>query len=357
MLFGRARAALYALVEVLRDAHELPVAIPSNICPSVVAAIHAAKARLILAEISAETGLPNDAAMAAIVRDSSQRGIVMPVHLYGFVQDYPLTLRAARDRGWFVLENDTSASKLQSTDDPPFPVFGDAVLLSFGAGKVLDAGGGGAILVRDNRLADELAAKAQSMPPLDARADDVEEYLTKLRRTLRAGIPGGPALAGRWEHFMDQEILTVRHAFPSPLCGAVHSVLDNYSGSIAKRCKRLMLWRRHLANVGMGLRLPSAEQPAPWRLIGCLDKGRDDLVEFLRAKGVDAGTNYPPLTDFYPRLLAGQQSPSAEKWGHSVFNLWLTPDYDSARITQVCEWVVGHLAAREQPRRERANSP
>ena len=59
---------------------------------------------------------------------------------------------------------------------------------------------------------------------------------------------------------------------------------------------------------------------------------RDAVATALRDTGIDAGINYPPLTDSFPRSLADQVSPSAEQWGQEVLNLWLSADYDADRI-------------------------
>ena len=60
----------------------------------------------------------------------------------------------------------------------------------------------------------------------------------------------------------------------------------------------------------------------------------------LRGSGIDAGANFPPLAQSYPTFITAQKD--AEMWGRCVINLWLTEDYDAARIRAAAA-IIGEI--------------
>ena len=144
VLFGRARAGLVAVLEEV-GVQGNPVLVPSNICLAVLASVMAAGMKPRLAPVSPLTGLAEDDRLAnKLEADSASQGVVMPTHLYGQLADYSRTRRLVAERGWFLLENDSLAATVSQRGE--IRAFGDALLVSFGSGKAIDAGGGGAVL-------------------------------------------------------------------------------------------------------------------------------------------------------------------------------------------------------------------
>ena len=88
VIFGRARSAITALLETLGGENEVTFIVPSNVCPSIVAAGATAKAKIITVDVEKETGLPSDEAFAAAIRKEKRPGVIMPTHLYGFNRNY-----------------------------------------------------------------------------------------------------------------------------------------------------------------------------------------------------------------------------------------------------------------------------
>jgi dTDP-4-amino-4,6-dideoxygalactose transaminase len=328
-LFGRARAGLVAVVEECGGAG-IAVLMPSNICPAVLAAVVGAGGTPCLVPVSPLSGLADEQRfLAALKANSAPCGIVMPTHLYGFWSDYSAVGRLARDRGWMVLENDCLAS-LAVDDGGPAPI-GDALLVSFGSGKTIDAGGGGAILTNDPRLAKALERRSAAWHELGAADSEIEGHLTQARRALRA-----LGKAGLAEHLLSVDLAHLRHAFDETHTSQLAAVLDRFREDCEERRLRLEVWRRVSSGLGDELRVLSTDVMAPWRLIGRARNPdrRDLMVSALRRKAIDAGINFPPLTDCFPKLLGDQRHADADEWGDSVINLWLSADYDNRRIDQ-----------------------
>jgi dTDP-4-amino-4,6-dideoxygalactose transaminase len=321
VLFGRARAGLAAVLDAV-GARGKPVIFPSNICPAVVAAIAAAGARPVAAPVSPISGLADDERLADAMAAEPVPGIVMPTHLYGLWAAYP----RCRAAGWFVLENDTLCAA--ALRDGRRRAMGDALLVSFNHVKTIEAGIGGAVLTDAPVLAAELARLAESWPPLSADDEAVEEHLTLARRHLRALGRGHLA-----EHLLEVDAAHTRHSLPENGRERIAAAMDMAPAAIARRWERIRLWEEALARFSEELCAPAAELSVPWRLTLRLRRPerRDPLAARLRAAGFDAGTNFPPLAQGFPAILPRQ--PDAERWGQAVLNLWLSDDYDAARIS------------------------
>jgi dTDP-4-amino-4,6-dideoxygalactose transaminase len=344
VLFGRARAGLVAVLEEVSTRGD-PVIFPSNVCVAVLAAVVAAERTPRLAPVSAETGLADDERLADMVlAASASSGVVMPAHLYGQLADYTRTRRLAAERGWFILENDSLAATI--TSERKFCTFGDALLVSFGSGKTIDAGGGGAILTNDRNLASALSRRARHWPDFDDAAEIVENNLVLVRRYLHALRRERVS-----ESVFDLDVSYCRHSLNDLQRPRIAEGLDGFFAQNEQRLARLVCWREALRGLAAELAPPTVPMPTPWRAVFRFERPqlRNVVVDTLRKSGFDAGTNYPPLTDFFPKLLHGQSYDDAEKWGQTVMTLWLDRTYDGDRIAKAAavieETVAGEAKA------------
>lgn len=331
VLFGRARSGLTMLLETVGAHGRFPVLLPSNICPAVLAAICGAGASPRLVPVSALNGIPSDEAYAREIEASAQPGVTMITHLYGFWQTYPKTRAVAAARGWLLLENDSLAVTARLTPSAARSAVGDALLVSFGYAKTLEIGVGGAILTDDASLARTLAERAASYPVLDEAAVAAEAKFNALRRSYRQPPHAMPGLA---EALLPAELGELRYAFPPAYREPLKNSLDHLSDVVRRRRDGAERWQRELQRLEGWLVEPDIAPLIPWRVIRRAPRHRDRLVQALRANGFDAGTNFPPLTDAFPNLLAGQRHADAQQWADEVINLWVGDDYDDARIRQ-----------------------
>jgi dTDP-4-amino-4,6-dideoxygalactose transaminase len=346
ILFGRARAGLVAVLEEVAGLNGA-VVFPSNVCVAVLAAVVAAKKAPRLAAVSPQSGLAEDDRLAEAMMTISQPGVVMPTHIYGQLAEYGRTRRLAAERGWFVLENDSLAATI--SPERRFRAFGDALLVSFGSGKTIDAGGGGAILTNDKALASALVRRASQWPVFDDADDAMENDLVLARRHLHA--LGREAIS---ESLLDLDVASCPHAFNILREPRIVVALDEFAIKNARRLARLARWQAALENVAAELRPPMVPTPTPWRAVFRFAHSqlRDAVVNALRRSGFDAGTNYPPLTDVFPNLLRGQSHADAERWGRTVMTLWLDQSYDDLRIAKaaaVIEKIIAEAASAVAP--------
>lgn len=340
ILFGRARSALSAYLGLIMAEQRNVALLPANICPAVFATFYDAGMTIQFAKTNPLTGLADDDNMAHQILNSTRSGIVMPAHLYGFVEPYSKTLTAARKMGWAVLENDSLATKSEPLRPKEHPPFGDALLVSFGYSKTIEAGGGGAITTNDPSLAKELRKIAGSFSVLDDAAMERENWIMQTRRRLRSSpLQGSDTKGISVQDLLNFEMRELRYGFSTKLATSLEAALQSYTTEVNERRDRLALWDVELSSLNDQLLLPVAKQVVPWRVIRRISNKRDCVVTALRAENIDAGTNFPPLTDLFPALLSTHREEGAKLWGQHVFNLWLTPQYDAKCIRNVTNLI------------------
>jgi dTDP-4-amino-4,6-dideoxygalactose transaminase len=344
VLFGRGRSALTALLETVGNKKDTPFLLPSNICPSVTAAGVAAKTKIVSVPVDGTTGLPSDMSFCKAMGKFPTSGVVMLTHLYGFHGEYKKTLALAKKNGWFVLENDTAAVTARASAQDKKLAVGDALLVSFGAGKVLDGGAGGALLSDDGGLVKSLCKQAADYPLLDETAEATEAQLMMVRRLLRKDPVGTQNMIALYENFLPYEISGTRFALPETFDAQILSAVSRVAEEREKRCNHVEEWRLAMVHAGADVICSPLAQPSPWRFVARLKKHRNDVVAALRMADVDVGTNYPPVQEFFPRTFGSVVQESSRSWGAQVFNLWLTPDYGMVRKKEVAAKIAATLA-------------
>ncbi|HET7188411.1 MAG TPA: DegT/DnrJ/EryC1/StrS family aminotransferase [Gemmatimonadaceae bacterium] len=150
-----------ALVHALRLA--VPsggiVGFPAYACVDLAAAARYAGVRVRLYDLDPATLSPDLESVRALV----QRGVsaIVVAHLFGYPADVPGVREIAAPAGAPVIE-DAAQGTGGSLDGRRLGTMGDLAVLSFGRGKGLCAGGGGALLAFDERWSGAMAA----LPPM-----------------------------------------------------------------------------------------------------------------------------------------------------------------------------------------------
>lgn len=160
--YGAQRALLTdsgtsALVLALRltATPRAPVAFPAYGCVDLVAAAITAGVRVRLYDVDPSTLSPD----LASLRAACVRGVeaVVVAHLYGYPADVAGACQVAADFGVPVIED--AAQGIGATlHGEPLGSFGDLTVLSFGRGKGVTCGSGGALLATSEVWADVLGA-------------------------------------------------------------------------------------------------------------------------------------------------------------------------------------------------------
>ena len=185
-----------ALVIALRDlvGEGGTVAYPSYSCIDLTAAALKAGVRVRLYDLDPATLSPDLDSVAKVLK----RGVdaIVVAHLYGYAANVPAIRNLADERGVLVIEDAAQAAGGE-LHGMRLGSLGDVSILSFGRGKGMTAGSGGALLVRSRRLTEWTRRAARSLVPETRGGSEVVALAAQWLLARRAiyGIPASiPAL-------------------------------------------------------------------------------------------------------------------------------------------------------------------
>ena len=138
------------------------VALPAYGCIDLTAAAVFAGVRVRLYDVDPATLSPDLESVARAV--SRGVGAIVVVHFYGYPADVPGVTRIAAEAGVAVIE-DAAQGTGGTLDGTRLGALAPLSLLSFGRGKGITGGRGGALLLRDSALSERAAALRLGDPP------------------------------------------------------------------------------------------------------------------------------------------------------------------------------------------------
>jgi dTDP-4-amino-4,6-dideoxygalactose transaminase len=135
-----------ALLAALADRPAAPVAMPAYACYDLATVADGAGVRVFLYDVDPHTLAPDILQIEAALRHGV--AVVIVAHLYGYPVDLAAVNRLAAASGALVIEDAAQAAGA-TLNGRALGTLGDLVVLSFGRGKGLTGGSGGALLARD----------------------------------------------------------------------------------------------------------------------------------------------------------------------------------------------------------------
>jgi perosamine synthetase len=152
-----------ALVLALRLAAGIggTVAFPAYVCVDLIAAARYARVRVRLYDVEPRTLSPDLASLQRVLSQGVDAVVV--AHLYGFPADVPGVRDLIALYGIPLIEDAAQYAGATLVGDP-VGTFGDLAVLSFGRGKGITSGNGGALLAPSERFRASLTAVAEQIP-------------------------------------------------------------------------------------------------------------------------------------------------------------------------------------------------
>lgn len=314
------------------------VAIPAGVCLNVPLSMHYAGATPVYCDIDPGTlGL----SPATLSGATGSFAAVLAVHAYGNVCDIEAIADHCRSAGMPLIE-DVAVAQGARADGRPAGSFGAASVVSFGRGKIIDAGGGGAVLTDDGALATEIRQAYRRLPKrTDADGQRVDAFSSWHTRLYNRHY--GKDLDLHVGPFVDSA-LTMRDA-----------ALTRYpwnTDEVAKGLENLaenILRRRTLAAQFFKMveaRLPRVRchqlpgESVPWRANVFISGDRDGVLRTLLAERARISSWYPPAQDFLAPAWSSD-TPVARRVGEEILNVWVNDEVDISYLDN----VVGRIAA------------
>jgi dTDP-4-amino-4,6-dideoxygalactose transaminase len=343
--YGRAATALYRAYTVARrlsgaKAHEAEVILPSISCATPANAALLARVAPRFADVDPGSGMPILESIQQ--RWTPQTCAVVFIHLFGQTADLGAVAEWCRSKNILLIEDVAQALGARLPDGRAAGSVGDLSVYSFNPTKILECGGG-ALLIRSQKLAAVCAELAESdpLPPeineeearvlalsyrnlhhslvglLRAQAtDEVSSAFLKLQTAFRAlylrRMKDPAALVVAWEQL--QQI--IQHRFGNA---------QLYEEVLAERdWQRLNRWQ---------------QSGVCWRY-SLLVNFPDKLVDFseaVRRDGFHVSNLYWPANDFFrPSDLC----PNASQFARRIVNLWVDQTVDRKWVQKCAQSLL-----------------
>lgn len=147
------RTALYVCLRSLDLRPGDEVIVPAYTCPIVFEVALRLGLKLVLVDVDAETYNIDPNLLAGVVTNKSRA--IVPLHLFGRPCEIDRIIEFAEEHGLFVIE-DAAQSLGAEYRGKKVGTFGDLSMFSFGPGKSITGGEGGAVVINDEDLVDNV---------------------------------------------------------------------------------------------------------------------------------------------------------------------------------------------------------
>jgi dTDP-4-amino-4,6-dideoxygalactose transaminase len=343
VLVGHATTALWLLLEHVageRGAGE--VILPALLCPSVAQVVLYAGFRPRFADVRRDDFTLDPASVARLVGPETR--VIVPVHLFGHSAEVR-ALKALAPQALVV--EDAAQSLGAHAAGLPHGALADAAILSFGGTKVIDAGGGGALVTDDDRLA---AFARRRLPELPVYRHD--ELLALSHRNLVHGLMDlvraepSARVGAAMRAVMGAYRPLYCHQFPPAAEERLTRALHTLNEELARRRARAEATHRALAPFSFLQRTRAwAESGVCWRYSFLADTPDRclRLTAGLRKGGIHASNHYFSLA----RLFDDLDLPNAELVHRRIINLWVTEVATDAYLARTAQ-IIGDLTEKER---------
>jgi dTDP-4-amino-4,6-dideoxygalactose transaminase len=320
ILVSRGATAIYLALKAF-GYEKGQVALPSILCMSPANAVIYAGLEPVYIDISlADFNLDVKSLARAIKTEKNMVAVILP-HLYGQPGEIDKVIALCKKYNIRIIE-DAAQALGGSYQGRPLGSFGDISILSFGHTKIIDAGGGGAILFDDKKYLPRIKAaekligkKKDNYAELSSAYRDAYYSLAELCRQH----PGSSALYSAFPA-MFKDLYLFRDLTEELVLKIDQSLKD--LAKIADLRRRNASICRKMLQHDLIVHPKHKWDGVPWRYSFLVKSDKQwAIAEAARKRGLDISNWYPPLHLLYDAHPA--QLKNAEYLGEHVFNLWV----------------------------------
>lgn len=335
---GRGATGIWIALDALSQwTRARKVVLPATLCTSPVAVTRLAGFEPLFCDVEPLSGSLDPISLAILLQEHGPEVMcVIAAHLYGQPARIDDIARVCGDHRIPLIE-DAAQAYGATIHGKRVGSFGDISILSFGHTKVLEAGGGGAVLTDHPQIAEAMRHSAGNLPPAPA---DLAAWGADYRRDYYALVENFKTdlqALRQVEQLCLRYPWSYRYALEDDQADRILAALDTLPEVLAHR--RLMEAHYRQALTGAPVTLMRTEEGlAPWRynLLVPADR-RDAVLTALRSAGYDASAWYPVVARFFEDSNFWRvRWPGAARIEQEIVNLWVDNSVNESRVTGAC---------------------
>ena len=353
-LTGRGTTAIHVALRAFKKVRKIgeraKIAVPASVSPTVPNSVLSAGYEPIFYDANLVDFNADIASIKQVVESERDVQGIIPVHLYGYPEAMNEVTKIADESNLFVIE-DVAQAMGGEYRGKRLGSFGDVSIFSFGYTKILDCGGGGAVLTDDEKLARQIETELKKIPsrPINLKhlKDQYRKVYYSLYPLVRSDDRLGVLFFPMSDIFKDMYVYKVNKAEVE----RIKMELSKLGDYIKKRRENAKEYRRLLKH-------PDIVHPkyrhwkwTPWRYSFLIKTDKQkEVTETVRSKGVRISDWYPPVHRWYASGRA--QDPKLFKdsiyLGAHVINLWVDPSIPKDYVERCSKLVLEALEAADK---------
>lgn len=346
---GRASAAIWAALRA-RGIQGHPVLMPANICYIVAWAVLQSGNVPYLVDIDPTTGNISLETLSQVRVESP--AALIGCHMYGLGAPIAQIAEWAGAREIFMIE-DAALALGATVDGRPAGSWGDVSVFSFGAGKIVDAGNGGAVVCDDTELARKIESELDALPPWNARIEQSWEQWSELYWLLHQYEATKPQLAAMYPQLYHLFGDITRYQLPASYWDALPPSLAarvELRNNLSHRSEMACLYDEYFRFAQVRT-LARPQGHILWRYpLLVAREDRDGLLKALWENNILASRWYPSLSRMLGAVdpsVERPATPGADQLGAEIINLPVDQTADEEAVKRTAQIAQNYF---HQPR-------
>jgi dTDP-4-amino-4,6-dideoxygalactose transaminase len=272
---------------------------------------------------------------------------VIAVHSYGTPCKIKQIEKICREYNVMLIE-DVCVAQGATLDGCNVGKYGDASIVSFGSGKIIDVGHGGAILSNNSNIAIELEHLISQLPlgsmSGKIKIDDFCKKHTQLYNQYY-----GYNINSFAENFK-KEALDLQsaylHQFDNNYSHAILDKLNLLPETVEKRINKNFVIKEYFSSFDKEY-ISFTNPPqgfVPWRTSILIQNERNQLLKRLVKKNFKASSWYPSSDLFFEnRELSNIKTPVSDWLGDRILNIWVNDEVEHQYISSITSEIKSFL--------------
>jgi len=341
---SRCATAIYVILKTITKSNSL-VVVPGNICLSVIAAIKFSENTPYLVDINLESQSILPESLAKIPRNANV--VIIYPYMYGICHpDAEIISDICRKRGWIFIE-DCAQALGGSVNGMMAGYLGDVSVFSFGAGKIVDCGCGGAIVTNHSEMIHEFSKVYSGLPKANNDHIKNEEAYGHIFKSLYSA-------GERWDNidlwrFYAAQLETFRDIFvyqenDLPF-NKIHEGLLGLEKNLSQRNDHAAQFIEIFSKVKIDY-MSHPKGSTYWRFSIFVPsrKLRNEILNILHKNNLHASSWYPTIDRYFRERKTDQEimfrnCDSVEK---KIINLWVNDSIGIEYIQESSQLIIAH---------------
>lgn len=317
------------------------IAIPNNVCYNVPLAVKLSDNIPVFMDIEKATLCISHHELTTC---SENIAAVIGVHAYGNVCDVNEIKKFCDKRNIIFIE-DCAVAQGATAKGMPVGNFGDVSVLSFGAGKIVDSGLGGAVSTNDKSLYKEINKVNNKLPDYSAinskQIEELNQFHTRLYNSYF--LNDQQALCHRFWGAAAKRLKDFLFRIPVQFEDKITEKFQYLNEIISNRKRN---WERLYKLIGNRHPFIKISDPCigsvPWRFNLFIHRNRNRLIKNLLQKGYRISSWYPSVDFFFARRNTDSAPTPISDWvGDHILNVWINDEIDEQYLKDISATITG----------------